>query len=157
MPYAKINSNWIKDLNVRPETTEKWKCKCPTLWDPMDCSPPGSSVYGILQARILEWLAISFSKGSSRPRDGTWVSHIAGRFFTAEPPGKNSWRKSRQYALWHCSQQYFLALSPRAREIKTKINKWDYIKFKKRFHSEGNYQNKKFSCWMGEDICKWCI
>ena len=54
----------------------------PTLWHPMDCSPPGSSVHGILQARILEWVAIPFSRGSSRPRDGTWVSCIAGRFFT---------------------------------------------------------------------------
>ena len=44
--------------------------------------PPGSSVHGILQARILEWVAIPFSRGSSRPRDQTWVSCIAGRFFT---------------------------------------------------------------------------
>ena len=42
---------------------------CPTLCDPMDCSPPGSSIHGILQARILEWVAISFSRGSSQPRD----------------------------------------------------------------------------------------
>ena len=42
---------------------------CPTLCDPMDCSPPGSSVHGILQARILEWVAISSSRGSSQPRD----------------------------------------------------------------------------------------
>ena len=42
---------------------------CPTLCNPMDCSPPGSSAHGILQARILEWLAISFSRGSSLPRD----------------------------------------------------------------------------------------
>ena len=48
----------------------------------MNCSPPGSSVHGILQARILEWVAISSSRGSSRPRDRTHVSHIAGRFFT---------------------------------------------------------------------------
>ena len=48
----------------------------------MDCSPPGSSVYGIFQARILEWIAISFSRVSSRPRDWTWVSCTAGRFFT---------------------------------------------------------------------------
>ena len=54
---------------------------CPTLWDPVDFRPPGSSVHGILQARILEWIAIPFSRGSSRPRDGTGVSHIAGRFF----------------------------------------------------------------------------
>ena len=47
---------------------------CPTLCDPMDCSPPGSYVHGILQAIILEWIAISYSRGSSRPRDQTCVS-----------------------------------------------------------------------------------
>ena len=53
-----------------------------TLCDPMDCSSPGSSVHGILLARILDWVAMHSSRGSSRPRDGTQVSHIAGRFFT---------------------------------------------------------------------------
>ena len=48
----------------------------------MDYSPPGSSVHGILQVRIIEWVAIPFSRGSSQPRDRTQVSHIAGRFFT---------------------------------------------------------------------------
>ena len=52
------------------------------LCDPMDCSLPGSSIHGILQASILEWVAISFSRRSSQPRDWTWVSHIAGRCFT---------------------------------------------------------------------------
>ena len=56
---------------------------CPTLCDPVDCSPPGSSVHEILQARILEWVAIPFYQGPSRPRDRTWVSCIAGRFFIA--------------------------------------------------------------------------
>ena len=55
---------------------------CLTLCNPVDCSPPGSSVHGILQARILEWVAISFSRGSSWPRDRTQASHIAGRCFT---------------------------------------------------------------------------
>ena len=55
---------------------------CATLCDPMDCSPPGSSIHGIFQARIWEWVAISFSRGSSQPRDQTWVSLIAGRRFT---------------------------------------------------------------------------
>ena len=54
----------------------------------MDCSPPGSSVHGISQARILEWVAFSFSRGSSGPRDGTPVSCTTSRFFTAEPSGK---------------------------------------------------------------------
>ena len=56
--------------------------------DPMGYSLPGSSVHGIFQARTLEWLAVSFSRGSSRPRDRNQVSCIAGRFFTSEPPGK---------------------------------------------------------------------
>ena len=54
----------------------------PTLCNPTDCSPPGSSVHGILQARILEWVAISFSRGSSKNRDQTWISCIAFRIFT---------------------------------------------------------------------------
>ena len=54
---------------------------CPTLCNPVDCSPPGSSIHGILQARILEWVAIAFSRGSSQPRDWTQVSRIAGRRF----------------------------------------------------------------------------
>ena len=56
-------------------------CDC----DSMDCSLPGSSVHGISQARILEWIVISFSGGSSHPRDQTYVSFIAGGFFTAWP------------------------------------------------------------------------
>ena len=55
---------------------------CPTLFDRMDYSPLGSSVRGILQARILEWVAIPFSRGSVRPRVWTQVSCIAGRRFT---------------------------------------------------------------------------
>ena len=55
---------------------------CLTLCDPMDCSPPGSSVHGIFQAIVLEWVAISFSKGSSQPRDRTRVSRIVDRCFT---------------------------------------------------------------------------
>ena len=64
---------------------------CLTLCNPMDCSPPGSSVHGILQARILEWVAMPFSRGSSWPGDRTCVSRSscsAGRFFSTEPLGK---------------------------------------------------------------------
>ena len=59
-----------------------------TLCNPMDCSLRGSSVHGISQARILEWVAISFSRRSSRPRDQTCVSCMAGRFFIIESPAK---------------------------------------------------------------------
>ena len=55
---------------------------CSTLCDPMDCSLPASSIHGIFQARVLEWVAISFFRRSSQPRDWTQVSCIAGRFFT---------------------------------------------------------------------------
>ena len=54
---------------------------CLTLCDPMDCSLPGFSVHRIFQTRILEWVAISFSEGSSQPRDQTGVSFTASRFF----------------------------------------------------------------------------
>ena len=76
-----------------------------TLCDLMDCSPPGSSVHGILQARILEWAAISFSRGSSRPRDRSHVSnvscigrpvlyhqhHLGGRGCSQNPPVRAFW------------------------------------------------------------------
>ena len=70
---------------------------CLTLCDPMDCSLPGSSVHEIFQARVLEWVAISSSRGSSQPRDRTQVSCIAGRHFTiwaareATEPGIKWW------------------------------------------------------------------
>ena len=63
---------------------------CLTLFDRMDCSLPGSPVHGNSQARRLEWVAISFSRGSSQPRDRICISCMAGEFFTTEPPGKTS-------------------------------------------------------------------
>ena len=65
---------------------------CLALCDAMDCSPPRSSVHGISQARILAWVAISYSKGSSRPRDQTHISCVSlvGRFFTTAPPGNET-------------------------------------------------------------------
>ena len=61
---------------------------CAALCDPMDYIPPASSAHGILQARVLQWVAMPSSRVSSQPRDGTQTSCIAGRFFTTEPPGK---------------------------------------------------------------------
>ena len=63
---------------------------CPTLFDPTGCSPPGFSVHGISQVRILEWVAISFSREPFEPKNRTHVTCIAGGFFTTEPPGKSS-------------------------------------------------------------------
>ena len=64
---------------------------CLTLCNPLDCSSSGSSAHGILQAKILERVSISFFKGYSWPRGWTWVSCIAGSFFTTEPPGNHIW------------------------------------------------------------------
>ena len=66
------------DIDIDIEVAQS----CLTLCDPMDCSLPGSFLHGIFQARVLEWVAISFSRGSSQPSNQTWVSHIAGRHFT---------------------------------------------------------------------------
>ena len=55
---------------------------CLILCNPLDCSPPGSSVHGILQAGIPEWVSMPSSRASSQPRDQSWVSQVAGRFFT---------------------------------------------------------------------------
>ena len=77
---------------------------CRTLCDPMDCSPPDSSVHGILQVRILEWVVIPFSGGFSFPRDQTWVSCIAGRFFTVLTDRKPTVRKKvieLTFLCWH--------------------------------------------------------
>ena len=66
----------VKTYKSESEATQS----CPTLCDPKDC--PGSSVHEILQAMVLEWFAISFSRGSSQPRDQTQASRIVGRHFT---------------------------------------------------------------------------
>ena len=73
------------DPGYAGDWSEEWReiaQSCLTLCRLMDCSSPGSSIHGIFQAGILAWVAISFSRGSSRPRDRTWVSRIAGRHFT---------------------------------------------------------------------------
>ena len=83
---------WILWLNPSKRfLPSPWKVKesesevtqlYPTLCHPMDCNPPGSSIHGSLQARVLEWVAIFLSRESSWPRDRTWVSRIVGRRFT---------------------------------------------------------------------------
>ena len=81
----------------------------------MDSSLPDSSVHGILQARILEWVAISFSRGSSQPRNRTWVSCIAGRFFTNWST-RETWTKVGPILplhTWTCwSELYIVCINP---------------------------------------------
>ena len=84
---------------------------CLIFCDPMDCSLPGSSVHGISQARILVWVAVPFSRGSSWPKNQTWISCTAGRFFTmwatgeSGDPGKEQNSEILQAAssLWQAS------------------------------------------------------
>ena len=76
--YQYYHSISIYSFNIKVLVTQS----CPTLYDPMDYSPPDSSIHGILEARILKWVAISFSRGYSWPRDWTQVSCIASRLFT---------------------------------------------------------------------------
>ena len=81
-------SNHSDEMQLTSVCPSGWKWKnevaqlCPTLCDPKNCSPPGSSVHRIFQARVLEWVAISFSRASSQPRDPTCVSRIVGSRFT---------------------------------------------------------------------------
>ena len=104
---------WSRECPVGEPMSEVAQ-SCPTLCYPMDCSPPGSSVHGIFQVRTLEWVAISFSRGSSQPRDRTQVSHIAGRCFnlcaTREACGRTRMepeiKKSRFYQLSECGEFY---------------------------------------------------
>ena len=77
---------WKVDKWSEVKVLVTWSC--PTLFNPMYSSPPGFSVHGILQPKILEWLATPFSWGSSQSRDPTRVSCIAGRFFTIWATGK---------------------------------------------------------------------
>ena len=85
---SKLRKEFVEDVYCHPayltyiHSESEVAQSCPTLCEPMDCSLPGSSVHGIFQAIVLEWIAISFSRGSSWPRDRTQVSHIVGRRFT---------------------------------------------------------------------------
>ena len=81
--WVPLLSTWNYHNTVNGYESEKLIAQlCLTLCNPVDCSPPGSSVHGILQARILKWVTIPFSRGSSRSRHWTLVSCIAGGFFT---------------------------------------------------------------------------
>ena len=87
-----------KDFTIRESESEVTQ-SCLTLCNPMDCSLPGSSVHGIFQARVLEWVAISFSRGSSWSRDWTQPSRIIGKGFTLwatrEVPSQLIWKHKR--------------------------------------------------------------
>ena len=85
----------------------------------MDCSPPDSSVHGSLQARILEWVALPFSRGSSQPRDGTSVSCIAGGFLTI-------------HTTWEAQIHVYVKLNPFAGHLKHNMVNQRYSNEKKK-------------------------
>ena len=103
-------SDWTATTNSLLElkvlAAQSWM----TLCDPMSCDLPGPFVHGILQARILEWVAILFSRGSSWSRDQTWLSWIAGRFLTIWATGK-SIRVSNSPYYFSCSNYYVISVS----------------------------------------------
>ena len=86
---------WLFLVYVMPK-----RALCLTLCDPMDCSLPGSSVHGILEAGVLEWVTISFSRKSSRPRDWTQVSHIGQILCHLRHQGSQNRYQMRQPLLW---------------------------------------------------------
>ena len=97
---------WWECKLVRPLWKTVWRFPmqaysvtklCLTLCDPMDCSPPGFSVYEIFQARILEYIAISFSGGLPNPEFQPTSSALVGRFFTTEPPRESSENQKQNY------------------------------------------------------------
>ena len=102
MGSQRVGHNWVTNTLTRTQFYLLSQCfskvseldvlvtqLCLTVCHPMDYSPPGSSVHGILQGRILEWVAILFSRGSSLPRDRTQVSCVSGRCFTVWALGKS--------------------------------------------------------------------
>ena len=108
---------------------------CLTLCDPMDCSPPGSSVHGILQARILEWVTISYSRGSSQPRD--WTDISCG-------PCTGRW------VVYHLSH----VLLTKYKFLSTLISLAAITKY----HRLGGFSSRHFSLLAGQYIpCSWTL
>ena len=147
---------YLRSTRLRPEAKvpERQSVSCSVVsdsWDPIHCSPPGSSVREIPQARILEWVAMPFSRGSSQPRDGNRVPHIEGRFFTIWAARCQKWVVSSQVAcvshhlpilaclafhctilslLHHCQAVRFLVLYCRCYSQAINRNKSDNIDHK---------------------------
>ena len=107
-----------------------WDQSCPILCDPMDCRPPGSYVYGILQARILEWVAISYSRRSSQFRDQTGVSCIG-------------WWILYHWAIWEAPEYYALA------------GKWTQVNCLEGSCVHHYTTNTAHSCLLHPKLCLW--
>ena len=123
---------------------------CPTLWDPMGCSLPGSSVYGVFQAIVLKWIAFSFSRGSSQPRDQAWVSHIVDRCFNVcsirEVLKKKKCKKAKQLS------EEALQIAVKWRKAKSKGEKERYTHLNAEFQRIARRDKKDFLTDQCEEI-----
>ena len=127
---------------------------CPTLCSPMDGSPPGSSVHGILQARILEWVVMPSSRGSFQPRDWTCVSCIAGGFFTiwaSREASHGAYKTSRSG--WYLAQNKPWL----CRNFKVGLHMYTLLHLKcitnrDLLHSTGNSAQCYVAAWMGGEF-----
>ena len=130
-----------------------YSLSCVQLCDPINCSPPGSSVHGVSQARTLEWVAISFSRGSSRPRDWTWVSCINRWifFFTVESPGEPHLAGWRYLKWWSESSERT------TEQVLTYLTqKWKCVSLDLRLLGARSFMHlaelQKLSYWLFSDI-----
>ena len=140
-----------------------------SLCDPMGCSPPGSSVHGIFQARILEWVAIPFSKWSSPPRDQTWVSCSAGRFFASWATREVKWTEVAQPCLTLCDpMDCSLPGSSVDGIFQARILEWVAISFSRRsswprdWTQDSCIVGRCFTVWATREvlsvaICRWWL
>ena len=113
-----ISFRIVHSLLWSTQSFKKWSevaQLCPTLCDSMDYSLPGSSNHGIFQARILEWVSISFSKRSSLPRDWTWVSHIIGRRLTIWATREVHWQVGINPWQGFCHRLYEVTMEPQSK------------------------------------------
>ena len=112
-----------RTLNNRPKSESEVAQSCPTLCDSMDCSLPGFPIHGIFQARVLEWVAIAFFRGSSWLRDWTQVSCIIGRCFTIWATREVTWRIT-DYCYQQPTTHFYPVLLHRYLERKAKSSLW---------------------------------
>ena len=117
-----IRKGFLTSVSVKMLVAQSW----PPLCDLMNCSPPGSSVHGILQARILEWVAIPFFKGSFQPRNQTPVSCIAGRFFiiwaAKEAIGLVSGIPQSDSVIHICSATFYLYMDRKDQSLENELS-----------------------------------
>ena len=106
----------------------------PTLCNPMDCSPPGSSVHGVLQARTLEWVTMPSSRGhnTSQPRDWTHIScssHMVGRFFTATREARSQ-VVCKYYTILYKGLEHWAGVSWNPSPVNTDTEQWLYFQYR---------------------------